>query len=256
MYTISDPSAPHPVVQAVPGAPAVVQELVGLSDGDVWGAAYSSGVGEITSGNWTTRLAETASQNYMSIAGYVLSGADVVIAGSDTSPQYDVLHETMNSGSTWVPLPSETAPGNVSTDLLGGSANPWWHGTYQPALLWSTSMVPSSIAIEHEKTGDNLWIAGYGGNWRLLGAEGQSTFYPSDSGIGSTVNHQVAVDPTTLGEPRSSQRVYLGDTDWGMFSSADGFSSQQGISDDSFTSGGTDVLDTVVDGADLDASCL
>jgi len=250
VYTITDPSSGSPTVQPVPGAPPTVQELVGLSDGDVWGAAYNSGVGEITGGTWVSHTppGDGPGQNYMSIAGYVLSGADVVIAGSDNSPQYDVLHETFNSGSTWTSLPSPSAPNNVSTDLLGGTANPWWHGTYQPALLWSTSMVPSSIAIEHEKKGDNLWIAGYGGNWRLLGGQEQTTFYPSDYGIGSTVNHQIAIDPTTLGDPRSGQRVYMGDTDWDMFSSADGFSTQQGISDDQF-SGGADALDTVVDGA-------
>jgi hypothetical protein len=48
---------------------------------------------------------------------------------------------------------------------------------------------------------------------------------------------------------RSGQRVYLGDTDWGMFSSADGFSTQQAIADDQFIGGGTDAYDTVVDGA-------
>jgi hypothetical protein len=251
VYTISDPSAASPAV-AVPGAPPTVQELVGLSDGHVWGAAYGSGVGEITGGSWVihTPPGDGPGQNYMSIAGYVIGGADVVIAGSDYSPQYDVLHETSNSGSTWTSLPSPTAPDNVSTDLLGGSVNPWWHGSYQPALLYSSTMVPSSIAIEHEKKGDDVWIAGYGGNWRLLGAEGQTTFYPSDYGIGSTVNHQLALDPTTIGDPGSSQRVYLGDTDWGMFSSADGFSTQQGISDDQVTTtgDGTDVLDTVADG--------
>jgi hypothetical protein len=247
--TVTDPSGAA-TVQAVLDSPPTVQELVGLVDGDVWGAAYNSGVGEIpsaTSTTWEPRLPETASENYLSIAGYVNGGADVVIAGSDNSPQYDVLHETWNSGSTWTPLPSPTAPDNVSTDLLGGTLNPWWHGGYQPALLWSTSMVPSSIVIEHEKKGDNMWIAGYGGNWRLLGAEGQTTFYPSDYGIGSTVNHQVVIDSTTVQSPHSNQGVYLGDTDWGMLSSVDGFSTQQGITDNQFT-GGTDAIDTVVDG--------
>jgi hypothetical protein len=139
----------------------------------------------------------------------------------------------------------------VSTDLLGGTANPWWHGTYKPALLSSESMVPSSIVMEHEKKGDDVWIAGYGGNWRLLGAEGQTTFYPSDFGIGSTVNHQIVIDPMTIGQPRSSQRIYVGDTDWGLFSSADGLSTQQGISDVPLTCGGTAGtvdFDTVVDG--------
>jgi hypothetical protein len=239
-------------VQAVSGAPTVVQELVGLSDGDVWGAGYTTGVGEITSTGWTTKYV-SGGEHFMSIAGYVNGTNDVVIAGSDQSLAsggfYEVLSETFTSGSpgSWKSLPSSTNP--VSNELLGqptGAA--WWHSTYAPAMLSSHSMVPSSIAIEHESSGDDLWLAGYGGNWRLLGAEGQGTFYPSDSGIGSTVNHQLALDPTTAADLRTSQRVYLGDTDWGMFSSADGFSTQQGISDDQFTSGGTDAFDTVVDG--------
>jgi hypothetical protein len=239
-------------VQPISGSPLVVQELAGLTDGDVWGAAYTTGVGLITSGAWSTKLV-SAGEHYMSIAGYVTGGADVVIAGSDDSQPVSgqpglhvVLHETFDSGLSWIPLPASTE--QVSTELLGPqTGNPWWHGLYPPALLYSASMVPSSIVIEHEKRGDDLWVAGYGGIWRLLGAEGQDTFYASDTGLGSTVNHQIAIDPTTVNLPRSSQRIYLGDTDWGMFSSADGFSTQQGITDDQFTSGSTDAYDTVVD---------
>lgn len=255
IYTISRPSTSDPDVQPVTDAPTTVQELVGLTNGHVWGAAYGSGVGLITSSGWVTRLPDTvADVDYLSIAGYVDAGSDVVIAGSDYPPANGpspraVLEETKNSGTNWTALP--TSESEVSTELLGPApGNLWWHGLpYPPALLYSNSMVPSSIAIEHQKKGDDIWVAGYGGNWRLLGAQGQSTFYPSDYGIGSTVNHQIAIDPTTVGNPRSTQRVYVGDTDWGMFSSADGFSTQQGISDDQFTGGGTDVLDTVVDGS-------
>lgn len=244
-------------VTAVEDAPLVVQELVGLSDGDVWGAAYTTGVGEIPSGSttWTNSPVPLGGGNFMSIAGYANGTSDVVIAGSDDSqpvpkeaPLHAVLHETTNSGATWTSLP--TSVGQVSTELLGPQpGNLWWHSGYQPAMLYSGSMVPSSLVIEHETSGDDIWVAGYGGNWRLLGAEGQQSFYPSDDGIGSTVNHQLALDPTTAAAPRSDQRVYLGDTDWGMFSSADGFSTQQGIGDDQFASGATDTFDTVVDGA-------
>jgi hypothetical protein len=237
-------------VHTVAGAPVVVQELVGLANGDVWGAAYTSGVGFITSGVWMTRLAPAGSERYMSIDGYAGSGGDVVIAGSDNSQLvsgqlHAVLHETTNSGATWTSLPTSTA--QVSDELLGPqTGNPWWHASYTPALLYSQTMVPSSIVIEHERSGDDLWVAGYGGNWRRLAAEGQATFYPSDAGLGSTVNHQIALDPSSAGHPRASQRVYLGDTDWGMFSSADGFSTQQGIADDQF---GVVGYDTVVDSA-------
>ena len=238
-------------VQVVPGAPGVVQELAGLSDGAVWGAAYGTGVGVITNAGWVTKLA-AGGERYMSIGGYAANGTDIVVAGSDNSQPvsgqpglHAVLHETKNSGATWTSLPMSTA--QVSSELLGPkTGNPWWHASYPPALLSSQTMVPSSIAVEHERSGDDLWVSGYGGNWRLLGAERQSTFYPSDMGIGSTVNHQVALDPSTVGAPRSAQRVYLGDTDWGLFSSADGFTTQQGIADDQFTSVG---YDTVVDGA-------
>ncbi len=253
VFTIHNPNG-GATVQAVSGAPAVVQELVGLGDGDVWGAAYDTGVGIITGSVWVLRLA-SGGERYMSIDGYVTGGADVVIAGSDHSLPvsgqpglHTVLHETTNSGSSWTSLPVSTA--QVSSELLGPqTGNSWWHASYQPARLSSLTMVPSSITIEHERTGDDLWVAGYGGNWRLLAAEGQSTFYPSDAGLGSTVNRQIAIDPSSIGQPRSSQRIYLGDTDWGMFSSADGFSTQQGITDDQFTSGGTVGYDTVVDGA-------
>jgi len=252
VFTIGDLSGTA-TVDAVSGAPAAVQELVGLSDGDVWGAGYTTGVGEITSTGWTTKL-PSKGQQFMSVGGYVNGSADVVIAGSDNLSHNekgvrDVLDESFNSGASgsWQVLPSSANP--VSTELNGQqSGDAWWHSTYPPAMLSSQTMVPSSIAIEHEATGDDIWVAGYGGNWRLLGAENQQDFYPSDSGIGSTVNHQLALDPTTAGDPRTSQRVYLGDTDWGMFSSADGFSTQQGISDDQFASGATDTFDTVVDG--------
>ena len=252
VFTIHNPSSGAPTVQAVPGAPVIVQELAGLGDGDVWGAAYDTGVGVITASGWATKLV-SGGERYMSIDGYVSGGVDTVIAGSDNSQPvsgqpglHAVLHETANSGATWTSLPQSNA--QVSK-LLGPQESTWWHASYAPALLGSQTMVPSSIALEHERGGDDLWVAGYGGNWRLLGAEGQSIFYPSDDGLGSTVNHQIALDPTTSGQSRSGQRVYLGDTDWGMFSSADGFSTQQGISDDQFIGGGTDAYDTVVDGA-------
>jgi hypothetical protein len=252
VFTIHNPAGGAPTVQAVPGAPVVVQELVGLADGDVWGAAYDTGVGVITASGWATKLV-AGGERYMSIDGYVSGTADTVIAGSDNSQPvsgqpglHAVLHETANSGATWTSLPLST--GQVSK-LLGPQESTWWHASYAPALLGSQTMVPSSIALEHERGGDDLWVAGFGGNWRLLGAEGQSTFYPSDDGLGSTVNHQIALDPTTSGQSRSGQRVYLGDTDWGMFSSGDGFSSQQGIADDQFSGGGTTGYDTVVDGA-------
>ena len=200
-----------------------------------------------------TKLVPAGSEHYMSIDGYCGSGGDVIIAGSDNSQLvsgqlHAVLHETKNSGATWTSLPTST--GQVSSELLGPQlGNPWWHASFTPAVLYSLTMVPSSIVLEHESGGDDLWVAGYGGNWRLLGAEGQTTFYPSDSGLGSTVNHQIALDPTTIGQPRASQRVYLGDTDWGMFSSADGFTTQQGIADDQFSSTASVGYDTVVDGA-------
>jgi hypothetical protein len=253
VFTILAPSGAA-TVQPVSGAPAVVQELVGLADGDVWGAAHSTGVGLITSAGWTTKLA-SGGERYMSIDGYVGGAGDVVIAGSDNSQLvsgqtslHAVLHETSTSGATWTSLPTSTA--QVKTELLGPqTGNPWWHGSFAPALLYSQTMVPSSLVIEHKGSGDDLWLAGYGGNWRQLGAEGQTTFYPSDWGLGSTVNHQIALDPTTAGEPRSSQRVYLGDTDWGMLSSADGFSTQQGIADDQFTGAAPVAYGTVVDAA-------
>ena len=242
-------------VQAVAGAPTVVQELVGLSDGDVWGAGYSTGVGEITSSGWTTKPVPVSGGNFMSIAGYVNGSADVVIAGSDDLPGLEKgsgspvnLYETTNSGASWTPL--ATSSSTVGNELLGPqTGDVWWHSTYTPAMLYSRSMVPSSLVIEHETSGDDIWVAGYGGNWRFLGAEGQQYFYPSDYGIGSTVNHQLALDPTTSADPRSTQRVYLGDTDWGIISSADGFGTQQGITDVQFASGSTDTFDTVVDGA-------
>src|SRR4029077_14230802 len=130
------------------------------------------------------------------------------VAGSDNSQPvsmqpglHAVLHKTTNSGATWTSLPAST--GQVSTELLGPqSGNPCWHASYAPAMLYSMTMTPSSIVVEHERTGDDLWVAGYGGNWRQLGAEGQTTYYPSDSGLGSTVNHQIALDPTSIGQPR------------------------------------------------------
>lgn len=252
VFTINHPGGVA-TIQQVAGAPPAVQELVGLSDGNVWGAAYTTGVGVITKSVWTTSFS-AGTERYMSIAGYVKGSADVVVAGSDNSQVNSgtlraVLHETTNSGASWTSLPSSL--GQVSSDLLGPPTpgDAWWHASYQPAMIYSLSMVPSSIAIEHESTGDDLWEAGYGGNWRLLGAEGQSTFYPSDLGTGSTVNHQIALDPTTANQPRTGQQLYLGDTDWGMFTSDDGLSTQQGISDDQFTGGGTDGFDTVVDGS-------
>lgn len=101
LFTIQDPSA-VPTVQPVAGSPPVVQELAGLSDGDVWGAAYGTGVGVVTSAGWVTKH-PSAGENYLSIAGYVTGGNDVVIAGSDNSPivptqppssLHAVLHET------------------------------------------------------------------------------------------------------------------------------------------------------------------
>lgn len=251
VFTIHNPHG-LATVQAVPGAPAAVQELVGLGDGDVWGAAYDTGVGVITGSGWSTRLVSHG-ERYMSIDGYVTNGIDTVVAGSDSSQPiggqpglHAVLHRTTDSGASWTSLPAVP----VSNELLGPqTGNPWWHAAYVPALLSSATMVPSSIALEHETGGDDLWVAGYGGNWRQLGAEGQSTFYPSDDGLGSTVNHQIALDPTSVGQARSGQRVYLGDTDWGMFSSSDGLSTQQGIADDQFPGGGTVDYATVVDGA-------
>ncbi len=141
VYTISDLTASTPTVEPVPGAPPVVQELVSLADGDIWGAAYNSGVGEITDTSWDTRLLDDVpGQDYMSIAGYDSGGSDVVIAGSDcllipgcAQAAPSILEETTNSGTSWTSLP--TSPSQVSTDLLGGSTNPWWHGSYPPALL-------------------------------------------------------------------------------------------------------------------------
>ncbi len=259
VFSIAHPNPAGSSASPVSGAPAVVQELVGLTDGDTWGAAYTTGVGVITgtgtSAEWTTRLSPAGAEHYMSIAAYVNGGEDTVIAGSDDSVSvanqptlHQVLHQTTNSGSSWTSLPTSTA--QVSTELLGPTlGNPWWHtAAYAPPLLYSGSMVPSSIVIEHERAGDDIWIAGFGGNWRLLGAEKQTTFYPADYGLGATVNHHLALGPTTISDPRSGQRVYLGDTDWGMFSSADGFSTQQGISDDQFSSTDTVGYATVVDG--------
>jgi hypothetical protein len=37
-------------------------------------------------------------------------------------------------------------------------------------------MVPSSIAIDHEGSGDVIWITGSGGNWRWLAAKKQTSF--------------------------------------------------------------------------------
>src|ERR1022692_3978519 len=171
----------------------------------------------------------------MSIDGYVNGGADTVIAGSDNSPLvagqtalYATLHETTNSGATWLPLPS--MPSQISNELLGPqTGNPWWHSEFSPAMLGSKTMVPAEVVVQHHAAGDNLWVSGYGGNWRRLGAQGQSVFYPADFDLGVTVNHQIVVDPATSSLPRMQQRVYAGNTDWIFFSSSDGLSSQQGI---------------------------
>jgi hypothetical protein len=239
-----------PTVASVPGSPTVVQELVALGDGHIWGAADLTGVGYFTAnGSWTTVLFASG-EEYMAIDGYTDGGPDVVYAAdasSATVPGQTVtasVEMTADSGATWSPLPSSASV--VSNQLLGPqNGNPWWNFTTgRIGVHW---FIPQSISVAHSPTqGDDVWVAD-DGVWRLLGQESQATFYPSDSGMGNTYLHQVVIDPSTKSAARSGQHVFVGAADWGLLSSSNGFETQQGIAD-AHPGAGSVGYDTVVDG--------
>ncbi len=215
------------------GAPTRPEELLALR-GRLYAAAHTAGILRLDNAatapagaRWTDLRVGSTKSEWCAIDGYANGAADVIVAGNahpdqvGESGRFTTLMKCANAQAAggafkWADISSAArvdialAAGNGETywrvdPAKGEGAAPAWH---RMKRLDGSVFAIDQVLIDPENT-NKIHVVGQMGIWRTL--DGGATWQPAVIGLGAAVHNAVAVDPRRPG------RVYVGDTDNGLW---------------------------------------
>ena len=220
------------------GAPTEPEEILALG-GNLYVAANTEGILRLNNPStaaadaaWTDLGVGSATAKWGAIDGYVSGSNYVIVVGNaypeqvGASGRYTTVMKCTNaqapSGFDWVNISSAETT-TVKITLAAGNGETYWRvdpdkGEGAPAGWAAQKRLDGNVyAIDQilidPDNPKKIHVVGQMGIWRTL--DGGATWEPSGIGLGTAVHNAVAVDPAKPG------RVYVGDTDNGLWVSYD-----------------------------------
>ena len=194
----------------VGGTPVDVEELSYVGD-RLYVAARTAGIFSYD-GSWTALSAGLATGStgsfWQSVTGHVdpATGATVLYAGCARPVGGAAIVKSVDGGASWTSVAAPAQP------RLYGTDTPWWAASIPYLRFDGSAAVVSQIAVD-PRAPETVYVAGRGGIYKSV--DGGAVWTPAGNGLMATVNRSVVADPKVPG------RVYVANTDWTFFSSAD-----------------------------------
>src|SRR5205823_7812840 len=194
-------------------APARVEEMATIG-GNVYAAAYTSGVYKLSNGGSTwTKLSVSGMTSTMEWAAIGGAGNTIYAGGANNETGKSIAKST-DGGATWVWVPGDKT--KVST-VPWGTSDPWWLSTAFPRIklgCWDGGCTYESTAIAVDQFNPNIvYSTGRSGAWESK--DGGATWRPS-------VNHMAGTMHTNL-VVGAGGTVDTDDVDWVRDHSDDSF---------------------------------
>jgi len=194
-------------------APARVEEVAAIG-GNVYAAAYTSGVYKLSNGGSTwTRLSVSGMTSTMEWAA-VGGAGDTIYAGGANNEAGKSMAKSTDGGGTWTWVPGNK--GGISI-VPWGTSDPWWLATAFPRVKFGCydggcTYETTSIAVDQFNP-NIVYSAGRSGVWKS--EDGGATWRPSVNHLAGTMHTNLVVG--------SGGTVDVDDADWTRITTSDHF---------------------------------
>ena len=199
----------------LPTSPGSVEEMTIVGD-DLYAAAGADGIYRSPDGGRTWTRLVGPGPTWESISGYSACGKTILYAGANGGGSHG-LARSIDGGTTWTTLADGV---HIHTDEGGPGGPKWWLGEQRSFLLGGSIYTASQIAVDPQVLAGGVClqprvlVAGRSGVWGT--EDGGSNWFPMVRGMGVTIVHAVAVDPSAPND------VFAAAADWVALSSDDG----------------------------------